>query len=195
MTADGNTSNAISVFILAPAKARKSKRSSPTISNSFSVTRGQSWTYTQSNGLGTGALMATKPIVVFMRNRVPATPTLLRVVLNTRARNSGPKWPNTFAIYTTHPSVNRVRCSFIKAIWNGCCMTANCPKCGALYALVGRVHHCVEREPIAPVVKIGRPRIEDHNKTLTALKPWAKLGMSERTWYRRQSEKRAKSTA
>ena len=36
----------------------------------------------------------------------------------------------------------------------------------------------------------GRPRIGDSHKTLKATKPWAALGMSERTWYRRQREKR-----
>lgn len=36
----------------------------------------------------------------------------------------------------------------------------------------------------------GRPRLEDRDKTLKATKPWAALGMSERTWYRRQAEKR-----
>ena len=38
--------------------------------------------------------------------------------------------------------------------------------------------------------KRGRPRIEEIEKTLKATKPWEKLGMSERTWYRRQTEKR-----
>jgi hypothetical protein len=36
----------------------------------------------------------------------------------------------------------------------------------------------------------GRPRIEDRAKTIEARKPWLKLGMSRRTWYRRQAEKR-----
>lgn len=36
----------------------------------------------------------------------------------------------------------------------------------------------------------GRPRLEDRDKTLRATKPWVKAGMSERTWYRRQAEKR-----
>lgn len=38
--------------------------------------------------------------------------------------------------------------------------------------------------------KTGRPRIEDRAKTIEARKPWLKLGMSRRTWYRRQAEKR-----
>jgi hypothetical protein len=38
--------------------------------------------------------------------------------------------------------------------------------------------------------KPGRPRIEDRAKTNEAKKPWLKLGMSRRTWYRRQAEKR-----
>jgi hypothetical protein len=36
----------------------------------------------------------------------------------------------------------------------------------------------------------GRPRIEDRANTIEARKPWLKLGMSRRTWYRRQAEKR-----
>jgi hypothetical protein len=38
--------------------------------------------------------------------------------------------------------------------------------------------------------KKGRPRIEDRAKTIEARQPWLKLGMSRRTWYRRQAEKR-----
>jgi hypothetical protein len=38
--------------------------------------------------------------------------------------------------------------------------------------------------------KKGRPRIEDRARTIEVLKPWLKLGMSRRTWYRRQAEKR-----
>jgi hypothetical protein len=38
--------------------------------------------------------------------------------------------------------------------------------------------------------KKGRPRIEDRANTIEARKPWLKLEMSRRTWYRRQSEKR-----
>jgi hypothetical protein len=36
----------------------------------------------------------------------------------------------------------------------------------------------------------GRPRIEDRARTIEARQPWLKLGMSRRTWYRRQAEKR-----
>ena len=36
----------------------------------------------------------------------------------------------------------------------------------------------------------ARPRIEDRAKTIEARKPWLKLEMSRRTWYRRQAEKR-----
>ena len=39
--------------------------------------------------------------------------------------------------------------------------------------------------------KKGRPRIEDRANTIEARKPWLKLEMSRRTWYRRQAEKRA----
>jgi hypothetical protein len=42
--------------------------------------------------------------------------------------------------------------------------------------------------------KVGRPRIEDKDKTLAALKPWAVLGMSESTWRRRQAEKAKKNS-
>lgn len=38
--------------------------------------------------------------------------------------------------------------------------------------------------------KRGGVRIEDRANTLKALKPWLALGMSERTWYRRQRELR-----
>jgi hypothetical protein len=38
--------------------------------------------------------------------------------------------------------------------------------------------------------KTGRPRIEDRAKTIEARKPWLKLEMSRRTWYRRQAERR-----
>lgn len=34
----------------------------------------------------------------------------------------------------------------------------------------------------------GRPRLEDIGQTLTRTKPWAKLGMSQSTWYRRKAE-------
>jgi hypothetical protein len=36
----------------------------------------------------------------------------------------------------------------------------------------------------------GRPRIEERHLTIEARKPWLKLEMSRRTWYRRQAEKR-----
>lgn len=36
----------------------------------------------------------------------------------------------------------------------------------------------------------GRPRIGEEGKTDAHRKPWIALGMSERTWYRRQAEKR-----
>jgi hypothetical protein len=38
--------------------------------------------------------------------------------------------------------------------------------------------------------KKGRPRIEKRAETNEARKPWAALGMSRRTWYARQAEKR-----
>jgi hypothetical protein len=37
--------------------------------------------------------------------------------------------------------------------------------------------------------KLGGPRIEDRANTNEARKPWLKLGMSRRTWYRRQAER------
>jgi hypothetical protein len=36
----------------------------------------------------------------------------------------------------------------------------------------------------------GRPRLENIDRTFEAGKPWAALGMSRRTWYRRKAEKR-----
>ena len=38
--------------------------------------------------------------------------------------------------------------------------------------------------------RTGRPRIEERHLTNEARKPWLKLEMSKRTWYRRQAEKR-----
>jgi hypothetical protein len=38
--------------------------------------------------------------------------------------------------------------------------------------------------------KTGRPLTNDRAKTIEAKKPWLALGMSRRTWYRRQAEKR-----
>jgi len=38
----------------------------------------------------------------------------------------------------------------------------------------------------------GRPRIEDKDKTVEAAKPWVAAGMSRRSWYRREAEKRGK---
>jgi len=38
--------------------------------------------------------------------------------------------------------------------------------------------------------KKGRPRIEHRGQTIESKKPWLKLCMSRRTWYRRQAEKR-----
>ena len=37
--------------------------------------------------------------------------------------------------------------------------------------------------------KRGRPLIEEKANTLAALKPWEALGMSRRSWYRRQSKR------
>ena len=45
--------------------------------------------------------------------------------------------------------------------------------------------HGMRRAP-----KKGRPQIEDRAKTIEAKKPWLKLEMSRRTWYRRQAEQR-----
>ena len=38
--------------------------------------------------------------------------------------------------------------------------------------------------------KTGRPLNENRANTIEAKKPWLKLEMSRRTWYRRQAEKR-----
>jgi hypothetical protein len=38
----------------------------------------------------------------------------------------------------------------------------------------------------------GRPKIEDKDKTAEAAKPWIAAGMSRRSWYRREAEKRGK---
>lgn len=40
--------------------------------------------------------------------------------------------------------------------------------------------------------KGGRPRLEDVAETLAARRPWEAEGMSRRTWFRRQKERRAR---
>ena len=40
--------------------------------------------------------------------------------------------------------------------------------------------------------RVGRPRLEDRESTLAATKPWVALGMSRRSWFRRQKEQRSK---
>jgi hypothetical protein len=52
---------------------------------------------------------------------------------------------------------------------------------------------CSAFETVAKMLprrKTGRPRIEDRARTIEAKKPWLKLEMSRRTWYRRQAEQR-----
>jgi hypothetical protein len=93
--------------------------------------------------------------------------------------------------------------------------TEFCAKCGKQIALVGRIHLCEPPAALAPETKppvagprveaadlavkvekiikagprkIGRPRIEDRAKTLTATEPWKAAGMSRRSWYRRQRD-------
>jgi hypothetical protein len=41
--------------------------------------------------------------------------------------------------------------------------------------------------------KKGRPRNEDRARSLEATKPWLEIGISRRTWYRRQAEPREKT--
>jgi hypothetical protein len=43
--------------------------------------------------------------------------------------------------------------------------------------------------------KTGRPLNENRANTIEAKKPWLKLEMSRRTWYRRQAEKRKGRTS
>lgn len=53
-------------------------------------------------------------------------------------------------------------------------------------ALVPEVAGSSPAAPAKP--KRGRPRIEDQDKTLMAVRPWESRGMSRSTWYRRQKE-------
>jgi len=80
-------------------------------------------------------------------------------------------------------------------------MADPCPDCGKDRALVGYKHLCVPRpqaakravhEQIDKALRrsLGRPLDKDRGKTLTARKPWEAEGMSRRTWYRRQWDKR-----
>jgi hypothetical protein len=48
----------------------------------------------------------------------------------------------------------------------------------------------IKLETIQRPPKKGRPRIEDRAATNEARKPWVEAGMSRRTWYSRQAEKR-----
>ena len=48
----------------------------------------------------------------------------------------------------------------------------------------------IKIEEIQRPPKKGRPRIEDQANSIEARKPWVALGMSRRTWYSRQAEKR-----
>lgn len=43
--------------------------------------------------------------------------------------------------------------------------------------------------------KPGRPRTEDRHKTIEAQKPWDRMGISRRTWFRRRERKRRKAEA
>jgi hypothetical protein len=45
-------------------------------------------------------------------------------------------------------------------------------------------------EPTMKRARKGRSRIEERHLTIEARQPWLKLGMSRRTWYRRQAEQR-----
>src|SRR5208282_5804790 len=40
--------------------------------------------------------------------------------------------------------------------------------------------------------RAGRPRLGSEASTLAATKPWEKLGMSRRSWFRRQKEQQTK---
>jgi len=43
--------------------------------------------------------------------------------------------------------------------------------------------------PSPTVSKVGRPRIENREKTLKALEPWKAANMSRASWYRRKATK------
>ena len=50
------------------------------------------------------------------------------------------------------------------------------------------------RSPVASIaISIGRPRLGQEKSTLKATEPWKAQGMSRRTWFRRQAEKRRKT--
>lgn len=51
------------------------------------------------------------------------------------------------------------------------------------------------RQMMAEAAFHGRPRIGTEHQTLAATKPWEAAGMSKRTWFRRQAEKKAEENA
>lgn len=55
-----------------------------------------------------------------------------------------------------------------------------------------RLKELREEQAKARERKPGRPRVEDRDSTIEALKPWKALGMSRATWFARQAEKRLK---
>lgn len=73
------------------------------------------------------------------------------------------------------------------------------PRQSGSHRKVEKVKRGVEPTPIVPIagvasgpseIKRGRPRIGEPRITTT--KPWIAMGMSERTYYRRQAEKKQK---
>lgn len=64
-----------------------------------------------------------------------------------------------------------------------------CKICGANLALVGSRHRCVPKPDV--IREFRRPLAKNREQTLTATRPWEAEGISRRTWYRRQREKRA----
>jgi hypothetical protein len=61
---------------------------------------------------------------------------------------------------------------------------------GRLSEAIARFHSRVRMKR----ARKRRPRIEDRTNTNEAKKPWLKLEMSGRTWYRRRAERRARGS-
>lgn len=67
------------------------------------------------------------------------------------------------------------------------------PAVGDGVSLTSTSHPVKKKQSAKAKRRSGRPLNSERDKTLTATKPWEALGMSRRTWFRRQAAERAKA--